>query len=176
MVAAGRDWLDTLVGVSSALNTLLLLALLVLLAPTVWSFTRNMRQLRALLDRVYDDLKPLAGHANRIASNLDEITESVRAEVKGVTDTIAQAKHGLHRALESTDQRIRKVGALLDVAQEEAERAIVSTAATVRGVRAGAAAMRRDKQPANGPPPSAETTPRPRPPRPRVRARRKRPE
>lgn len=167
---AGRDWFDAVVGFASALNTLVLLVLTVVLVPAALSFTRSMRQLGALLDRVYDDIKPLAEHANRIAASVDDITDSIRAEVKGVSETIAEANQGLHRAVESTEQRIRKFGALVDVAQQEAERAFVSTAAAVEGVRAGAsAAVRREK-------PESDGTTQARPPRPRVRTRRKRPE
>lgn len=174
MVPADRGWFDTMVGVAGALNAVLLLVLLAILAPGMWSFLRSLRELRAILDRVYDDLKPFTGHANRIAANIDDITETVRAEVKAMTATIAQANQGLNRAVESTEKRIREVGALLDVAQKEAERAFVSTAAAVHGVRAGAAAaVRRDKKaPEAGEPDASPATPA----RPRVRARRKRPE
>ena len=171
MVAAGRDWFDTMVGAAGALNAILLLVLLVILAPGMWSFLRSLRELRALLDRMYDDLKPFTGHANRIAANLDDITATVRDEVKGMTATVAQANDGLSRAVASTEKRIREVGALLDVAQQEAERAFVSTAAAVHGVRAGAsAAVRREKKSPDAGEPAAM------PAHPRVRARRKRPE
>ena len=177
MLAAERDWFDSLVGIASTLNTLVLLALVVVLVPAVWSFTRSLRQLRALLDRVYDDLRPLTDHANRIAANVDEITDSVKTEVKQVTETIAQANRGLHGAVESTERRLREFGALVDVAQEEVEQAFVSTAASVRGVLAGAVAAIRSKRhrddaddqgdDGNGLPKTAT--------HPRVRTRRKRP-
>ena len=167
-VPAGRDWFDTVVGVAGALNTLVLFALVVVLVPAVWSFTQSLKQLRALLDRIYDDLKPLTHHANRIAANVDEITETVRGEVKNVTDTIAQANQGLNKAVSSTEERIRKFGALVDVAQSEAERVFVSGAAAVRGAKAGARAVtgrETDEVGDNG-----DDTPRP-----RVRSRGKRP-
>lgn len=140
MAPADRDWFDTLVGIASALNTLVLLALVVVLVPAVVALTKNLRQLRSLLDRAYDDLKPLTEHANRIAANVDEISESVRDEVKQVKETVGQATRGLHNAVESTERRLRDFGALMDVAQSEAERVVVSTASAVHGVRAGASA------------------------------------
>jgi uncharacterized protein YoxC len=161
--AAARDWLDTVVGVASALNTLLLLAILLVIAPAMWSFIKSLRQLRALLDRVYDDLKPLTTHANRIAANVDEITDSVKTEVQRVTQSIAQANEGISRAIESTDRRLSKLGALMDVAQQEAEKLLVSTAAAVEGVKAGARAASNDGD-------SADDA---RPERPRVRSRKK---
>ena len=170
--AAGRDWLDTIVGIAGALNTLLLLALTIIVTPTAWSFIKSLRQLRALLDRVYDDLKPLTEHANRIAANVDEITDSVKAEVKQVTQSIAHANQGISRAIESTDRRLSKLGALMDVAQQEAERLLVSTASVVEGVKAGAKAASDDGR---GDDVEAEDeATHARPSRPRVRTRRKR--
>jgi len=166
---ADRDLFDTIVGLASALNTLIFLALAIVLAPALYSLARTVRDLRALLDRVYEDLRPFTAHANRIAANLDEISDSVKSEVKDVQQTIAQANEGLSRAVESTQRRISQFGALVDVAQKEAERAFVSTASTVRGVRAGAAAAVRGSRRDNGDDDDAD-----RPARPRVRSRRKR--
>lgn len=177
IVPADRDWFDTLVGTASALNTLVLLALVLVLVPAVWSFTRSLRQLRALLDRVYDDLRPLTQHANRIAANVDDITDTVRTEVKHVSETISEANRGLHQAVESTERRLRDFSALVQIAQQEAERAFVSTAAAVQGVRAGAAAASRmdDTAAEDGDEPSPKTPSRPRlRPRPRPGPGRKR--
>ncbi|HEX7937563.1 MAG TPA: DUF948 domain-containing protein [Gemmatimonadaceae bacterium] len=143
-MAAERDWFDTLVGIASALNTLVLTALVIVLVPAVVAITRNLKQLRVLLDRAYDDLKPLTDHANRIAANVDEISESVRDEVKEVKETVGQATRGLQGAVASTERRLRDLGALMDVAQSEAERVVMGTAAAAHGVRAGAAAMNGD--------------------------------
>ena len=172
MIAADRDWFDTLVGIASALNTLVLTALVIVLAPAVVAITRNLKQLRALLDRAYDDLKPLTDHANRIAANVDEISESVRDEVKEVKATVGQATRGLQSAVASTERRLRDLGALMDVAQSEAERVIVGTASTAHGVRAGAAmAMNGDdaEDPLSDPPEG-----KPRGAHPKVRSRRNR--
>jgi len=171
VVAASRDWFDTIVGVASALNTLVLLALVLVLVPAVWSFTQSLRQLRALLDRVYDDLKPLTNHANRIAANVDEITDSVRTEVTQVAHAVSQASQGINRAIASTERRLTEFGALVDVAQEEVERAFVSTAAAVEGVKAGARAATRPDEVDDDAADGADDV---RPAHPRVRARRKR--
>jgi uncharacterized protein YoxC len=144
MTPADRDWFDVLVGVASALNTLVLLVLIIVLVPAVVALTKNLKQLRALLDRAYDDLKPFTDHANRIAANVDEISESVKDEVLEVKKTVGQATRGLQTAVESTERRLRDFGALMDVAQTEAERVVVGTASAAHGVRAGASAMNGD--------------------------------
>jgi ABC-type transporter Mla subunit MlaD len=169
MPPADRDWFDTLVGVASVFNTLVITALLLVMVPAVIAVTRNLKQLRGILDKAYDDLKPLTDHANRIAANVDEITESVRDEVKQVKETVGQATRGLHNAVENTERRLRDLGALMDVAQGEAERIVVGTASTAHGVRAGASAMGDDSEDLlDGNEPQRRGT------RPQVRSRRKR--
>ena len=171
LAPASRDWFDTIVGVAGALNTLVLLALVIVLVPAVWSFTHSLRQLRTLLDRVYDDLKPLTSHANRIAANVEEITDSVRTEVTQMVQAVSKANQGINRAIASTERRLQEFGALVDVAQEEVERAFVSTAAAVEGVKAGAKAATSADEPEDE---RDDGTNAVRPAHPRVRARRKR--
>src|SRR5206468_11349183 len=67
------------------------------------------------------------------------ITSSIREEVDQVNATIASANRRVQQAVEAVEKRIGEFNALLQVAQEEAEQAFVSTAAAVRGVRTGAA-------------------------------------
>jgi uncharacterized protein YoxC len=170
MPPADRDWFDTLVGIASVFNTLVITALLLVMVPAVLAVTKNLKQLRGILDKAYDDLKPLTDHANRIAANVDEITESVRDEVKQVKETVGQATRGLHNAVESTERRLRDLGALMDVAQGEAERIVVGTASAAHGVRAGMSSASDDDSEdlLDGDEPKRRGS------RPKVRARRKR--
>ncbi|MEX2178586.1 MAG: DUF948 domain-containing protein [Gemmatimonadaceae bacterium] len=138
-VVAERGWFETMTGVASGVMTLTLLALSVFLAPAAWSFWRTFRKVRALLDNVYADVAPLTRHAGNVADNLDYITSSIRNDVQQVNATIASANRRLQQAVELTENRLNEFNALLQVVQEEAEQAFVSTAAVVRGVRTGAA-------------------------------------
>jgi hypothetical protein len=65
----------------------------------------------------------------------------VRTDVQQVNATIAAANQRLQQAIGMTEQRLAEFNALLEVVQQEAEQMFVSTAATVRGVRTGAAAL-----------------------------------
>jgi hypothetical protein len=93
---------------------------------------------------VYGDINPLVRHASTIADNVDYITTSIRVDIQQVNETIASANQRLNHAVALTEQRLNEFNALLQVVQQEAEDAFVSTAATVRGVRAGAATFRED--------------------------------
>jgi hypothetical protein len=140
-VAVERGWFETVTGIASGLMTLTLLGLSIFLAPAAWSFWRTFRKVRDMLDKVYADVQPLARHAGNIADNLDYITTSIRSDVQQVNATIASANRRLNQAVELTEHRMNEFNALLQVVQQEAEQAFVSTAAAVRGVRTGAAAF-----------------------------------
>jgi hypothetical protein len=96
----------------------------------------------------------LTRHASNIADNLDYLTTSIRNDVQQVNATIASANRRLHQAVELTETRLNEFNALLQVVQQEAEQAFVSTAAAVRGVRTGAATLGGleddDEEPASG--------------------------
>jgi hypothetical protein len=138
-VAVERGWFETVTGIASGIMTLTILGLAVFLAPAAWSFWRTFRKVRALLDKVYADVTPLTRHASNVADNLDYITTSIRSDVQQVNATIATANRRLNQAVQLTENRLNEFNALLQVVQQEAEQAFVSTAAAVRGVRTGAA-------------------------------------
>src|SRR5690242_8848015 len=77
-VPVQRGWFEIVTGVASAVLSLTILGLAVVLAPAAWSFWRSFRKVRELLDRVYADINPLTRHASSIADNLDYITTSIR--------------------------------------------------------------------------------------------------
>jgi uncharacterized protein YoxC len=138
-VPVQRGWFDIVTGVASAVLSLTILGLAIVMAPAAWSFWRSFKKVRSLLDRVYGDVEPLTRHASNIADNIDYITTSIRHDVQQVNATIAVANRRLQQAVETTEQRLNEFNALLQVVQQEAEGAFVSTAAAVRGVRTGAA-------------------------------------
>ena len=140
-VPVQRGWFEIVTGVASAVLSLTILGLALVLAPAAWSFWRSFRKARELLDRVYADINPLTRHASSIADNLDYITTSIRQDVQQVNATIAAANRRLQDAVVATEDRLNEFNALLQVVQQEAEQAFVSTAAAVRGVRTGAATL-----------------------------------
>lgn len=141
-VAAERTWWDTVTSIASGIMTLSLMILTIALVPAAWNFRKSYKKISDLLDRVYADVFPLVSHASTIADNVNYITTSVRTDIQQVNRTITDANRRLHEAVVLAEQRLAEFEALLEVVQREAEGAFVSTAATVRGVRAGAATLR----------------------------------
>ncbi|MFL5576788.1 MAG: hypothetical protein ACJ79S_12545 [Gemmatimonadaceae bacterium] len=139
-----RDWFNIVSGIASILISVSLLALCVGLIPAAWNFRKSYKKVNELLDKVYGDINPLMRHASTIADNLNYVTTSIRVDVQQVNQTIATANERLQAAVRQTERRVTDFNALLRVVQEEAEDAFVAAAATLRGVRGGAAAFSDD--------------------------------
>jgi len=75
------------------------------------------------------------------------VTTSVRADVQELRRTLHDANNGVRNAIDASERRLQELGALLRLAQNEAEHAFVSTASTLRGVQAGAASFQEGARP-----------------------------
>jgi hypothetical protein len=95
-----------------------------------------------LIDRFYGDIGPLVRNANAIADNVNYITTAIRVDVQQFNQTVTLANERLTLAVKTAERRLNELDALMRVVQREAEEAFVSTASTLRGVRAGATTFR----------------------------------
>lgn len=137
-------WFEQLTQWLSALMTAAILVLTVAVVPAAWNFRKSYQKVSDLLDRVYADVNPITHHASRIAENVDYVTTAVRADTERASALLGDAERRLRAALDRAEARARDLEALIDVAQGEAERSLVSAASTVAGVREGVAALRAD--------------------------------
>lgn len=135
-------WFERVTTVASGLMSIALLALAIAMVPAAWNFRKTYKRWNELLEKTAGDVRPLMHHAASVADNLDYITTALRADVHRVNATVNDANERLQDAVRAMEQRVQAFTALLDVAQQETERAFISTAATVRGVRTGAAVLR----------------------------------
>ena len=123
--------------VASGVMTITVIILTVALVPAAWNFRKSYKKISEMLDKVYGDVNPLMRHASAIADNVDYITTSIRVDVQQVSQTVAAVNQRLQEALVGAEDRMKQLNALLDVVQEEAESAFVTTASTIRGVQTG---------------------------------------
>jgi uncharacterized protein YoxC len=128
---------DKVTSIASGLMTIAIMVLTVALVPAAWNFRKSYAKISDLLDRVYNDVNPLMRHASTIADNVNYITTSIRVDVQQVSQTVAAANQRITQAVNATEERINQLNALLEVVQEEAESAFVTTASTLRGVKTG---------------------------------------
>ena len=122
---------------ASGVMTITIIVLTVALVPAAWNFRKSYKKVSEMLDKIYGDINPLMRHASAIADNVDYISTSIRVDVQQVSQTVAAVNQRLQQAVSAAEDRINELNALLDVVQEEAESAFVTTASTIRGVRTG---------------------------------------
>ena len=128
---------EKITSTASGIMTLTIIALSVALIPAAWNFRKSYKKVSDMLDKVYGDINPLMRHASAIADNVDYISTAIRVDIQQVSQTVAAVNQRLQQAASATEDRINQLNALLEVVQEEAESAFVTTASTIRGVRTG---------------------------------------
>jgi uncharacterized protein YoxC len=128
---------EKITSVASGVMTITVIILTVALVPAAWNFRKSYKKVSDMLDKVYGDINPLMRHASAIADNVDYITTSIRVDVQQVSQTVAAVNQQLQEAVAGAEDRMKQLNALLDVVQEEAESAFVTTASTIRGVQTG---------------------------------------
>ena len=146
-VDSGPGWYTIFSQIVSAVSALVFLALMVILIPAVAKFRKTATQFAKVLEHIEHSIDPVTKHAARIADNVDYVTTSVRADVQELRRTLHDANNGVRNAIDASERRLQELGALLRLAQNEAEHAFVSTASTLRGVQAGAASFQEGARP-----------------------------
>ena len=140
-VETDPGWFSKFTSIASGIMTIALTVLTIFLVPAAYRFRHTHSRISKLLDQVYGDVQPVMRHAASVTDNLDYITTAIRVDVQQLTRTVSTANEQLLKAVRETEQRVADFHALLDVVQSEAEDVFVSTASTVRGVRAGARSL-----------------------------------
>ena len=143
-VAVEQGAFAKIAGVAQGLMSIAILVLTVVLVPAAWNFRNSYKRVNELIDRFYGDIGPLVRNANTIADNVNYITTAIRVDVQQFNQTVALANERLTAAVRAAERRIQELDALMKVVQREAEDAFVSTASTLRGVRASATTFRDD--------------------------------
>lgn len=136
-IVAEPGWFEKLASVASAVMTITVIVLSAALIPAAWNFRKSYKKVSEMLDKIYGDINPLMRHASAIADNVDYISTAVRVDIQQVSQTVAAVNQRMQQAVGATEDRINQLNALLEVVQEEAESAFVTTASTIRGVRTG---------------------------------------
>jgi uncharacterized protein YoxC len=145
-VVTGPEWVGVVTAIAIGIVALLLIALLAALLPAVRQMRETAGRVSALVDRLSGDVGPIVRHATNIAESADQIATSIRTEVRGVSRTVRRANERLDEAITASERRLRELGALLQLVQDEVEQTVVSTTALLRGVRAGASRFTTDNE------------------------------
>ena len=136
-IAAEPALFEKITSAASGIMTITIIILSAALIPAAWNFRKSYKKVSNMLDKIYGDINPLMRHASAIADNVDYISTAIRVDIQQVSQTVAAVNQRLQQAASATEDRIHQLNALLEVVQEEAESAFVTTASTIRGVRTG---------------------------------------
>jgi hypothetical protein len=138
-----RGMMETLAGVGQFAVSLVVLALLGAVVFVLLALRKSVQELTKLLHSSYGDISSAAHSVRNVAEDVRGITQSVKTDVGAVSDTIRHVNSGVRRAVRRAEARLQRLDALVGVAQEEAEDFVMSSASALRGVRLGAAALKR---------------------------------
>ncbi len=120
-------------GFAGVLAVLLLLLLELRRVSSVWA---------RFLSSAEERSRPLVEHANAAARNLEHITEVARADIDRVNKAFTGLADGIADASGEVQGRLKDLVALLDLAQSEAEDAVLEGASRLRSLRAGLGSLR----------------------------------
>lgn len=139
-LSIAADW--ALVVVAAAIVVTALVILFIAMR-TAGSVRRAARAAEKKVD-------PLIDRSRSVAANVEFITATLRTDVEGLHQSVRGLADRLKSASSQMETRIDEFNALMDVVQGEAEDVFLDTAATARGVRAGARRLVRPEGPGSG--------------------------
>jgi hypothetical protein len=135
-------WVNWVTSIATVIIAVALVVVSLALVAVALAARKMVGRVNSLVGRLQEGALPVLRHGQDVAENVNYITTSVRDDVQRFKGTLHTAQTKLERAARTTEERIGDFNALLEVVQEEAEQIFLSTASTVRGVRAGADRLR----------------------------------
>jgi hypothetical protein len=143
MIAADRGVMETVAVTGQFAVSIVVLVLLGALVFMLVALRKTVQELTKLLHSSYGDISAATHAVRNVAEDVRGLTQNVKTDFGAVSDTIRQVNTGVKRAVRRAEARLRRLDALVGVAQEEAEEFVMSSASALRGVRLGAAALKR---------------------------------
>jgi hypothetical protein len=142
VMVAARDGLATAALVTDLVLTGVVALLLAGLVLVFFQLRGIQRSVSATLGRLERRADPVIDRAREVAANVEFISAAVRTDVQRVSAAVHSLSDRLQGASDRMEQRVQEFNALMEVVQSEAEDIFIGSASAVRGVRAGAHALR----------------------------------
>ena len=117
------------------------LLILAALALAIAEMRRLSRTVRAGFDAADERTRPLLEHASGAARNLHHVTKVISSEVERLESAVGEVAGEFGKLSADVRRRVAEISALLDVAQSEAEDAVLDLAAKVRVLRRAASLL-----------------------------------
>lgn len=143
MIPAQRGFMETLAMTGQFVVSVVVLVLLGAVVYVLLALRKSVQDLTKLLNSSSGDITAAAHSVRHVAEDVRGITQSVKTDVGAVSDTVRLVNARVRRGIRRAEARFKRLDALVGVAQEEAEEFVLSSASALRGVRLGAAALKR---------------------------------
>jgi uncharacterized protein YoxC len=137
--AVAQSDFERLVDVLADVATIIIaLAIIVTGAAVIYGALK----VRGMLKRMRADFDPAIRNLTAASEQARAVSVTLRKNVDELSGTVSDTNEKVRRATEAAEARLGELSALVGVVQREAEELFVRTASTVRGVQAGAGALR----------------------------------
>ncbi len=141
VVVMAHDGIAVLTAWSLVALVVAVLAVLVVALRLQAEMRRHRAAWESFLATASDRSASLVEHAGSAVRNIDRITQTVRTEAERLGTSVGGVAGTLEEAATELRRRARDLLALLDLAQSEAEAAVLEAASRVRAVRESAAGL-----------------------------------
>jgi methyl-accepting chemotaxis protein len=100
------------------------LAMTAVLVPLVLKIKGGVQEVTALTGDVRAQIAPVMAHVNRVASDVEGVTATIRREVEHFA-----------QSLERVTERVNDIAAFAEIVQQEVRQPVLKSVATVAGLR-----------------------------------------
>jgi hypothetical protein len=128
-------WVDVLADVAT-----IVIAVAIIVVGIVAIY--GAMKVRGMIRRIRGDFDPAIRNLTAASEQAKAISGTLRRNVDELSGTVSQTSDKVRRATEAAEARLGELNALVGVMQREVEELFVRTASAVRGVQAGAGALR----------------------------------
>ena len=141
VIRGETTWYDITSGTLQLVVLVLAVFVLGALAWMLISLKKGLDSLKGTVDKLYTDTKPIIAQVNHVAGDAREVVAMLRTDVERITNAAGELSEQLLDVAAVTERRMDDINAVIDVVQGELEETVLSTAATLRGVRVGSRAV-----------------------------------
>jgi hypothetical protein len=137
-----HSWLDTLANVAQSLVSVLVMVMLIMGVILLYALRKSIEELTKLVRSSNEPVRAAIGEIREVTGEVRAIAKSLRAPITLAGETLEDVSDRIRGAVDRVEDRLVRFDTLVQIAQEEAEGAVVSAASLLHGVRAGGTVVR----------------------------------
>ena len=140
--AGWQLWVATLTSIAQIVIALALIGIGLFFIAILLLLRKLYGKISGVVESFRVDIAPALSNVTAVSQSARVMAATAQSKVEELGATVSAANERVGHMVEVAERRVADIGALLDVAQQEAEELFVRTASAVRGAHAGASAFR----------------------------------